>query len=231
MLRQRARAPEPQAALSNKPAARPDTITPSSQDEFNKQLHSLTEPSSIWVIANKTHALPTSYAPASLVTPEINLRLRGTEEQMKISSVASSSLESLFAAAKKDGLSLKLSSGYRSGALQKQFYDSYVARDGQTAADTYSARPGTSEHQTGLAADIIPDNDACHLEVCFANLPEGAWLAKHAHEHGFIIRYLKDKQAHTGYQYEPWHIRYVDKGLAKKLYESGLTMEEFFDYQ
>jgi D-alanyl-D-alanine carboxypeptidase len=112
--------------------------------------------------------------------------------------------------------------------LQKQFYDSYVGQDGQEAADRYSARPGTSEHQTGISFDATSLSETCHLEICFETTPEGKWIAEHAHEYGFIIRYLKDKESVTGYQYEPWHLRYVGKELAAELKRTGLTMEEFF---
>jgi D-alanyl-D-alanine carboxypeptidase len=201
------------------------------EQTFNKSRYSTTDPNSPWVIANKKHPLPSGFKPKDLVVPNVSLRLSKTEEQMQLNQVAATALEQLFAAAQRDGIALKLSSAYRSEALQKQFYDSYVARDGQAAADTYSARPGTSEHQTGLAADIIPNNDKCHLETCFAETPEGKWLATHAHEHGYVIRYLKGKDTSTGYQYEPWHIRYVGNDLSAELYKSNLTMEEFFDHK
>jgi zinc D-Ala-D-Ala carboxypeptidase len=205
------------------------TSSPASSD-FNKQQYSVTDSSSLWAIANKKRPLSKGYTPAKLVVPNVPLRLAPGEEQMKVSDVMAPALEALFAAAKKDGINLTLSSGYRSEALQIQFYNSYVARDGQEAADKYSARPGTSEHQTGLAADVIPANDKCHLEVCFADTPEGKWVAAHAHEHGFVIRYMKDKESVTTYQYEPWHLRYVGTDLANELYRTGLTMEEFFGY-
>jgi D-alanyl-D-alanine carboxypeptidase len=226
-------------ALRDKPASQNiSTNTPSptstsqqvSSTGFNKQQHSLTESGSLWVIASKKRPLAKGYAPESLVTPKVLLRLSGSDEQMKVSSVMAPSLEALFAAAKNDGVTLRLSSAYRSEALQTQFYSSYVARDGQEAADKYSARPGTSEHQTGLAADIIPANDACHLQVCFGDMAEGKWLAAHAHEHGFIIRYLDGKESITTYQYEPWHLRYVGNELASELHKNGLTMEEFFNH-
>ena len=98
---------------------------------------------------------------------------------------------------------------------------SYCAEDGRAAADTYSARPGHSEHQTGLAIDLndVTDN--------FGNSREGKWVAAHCHEYGFIIRYPKGKQKITGYMYEPWHVRYVGVKLATKIHDSGLTLEEY----
>src|SRR5699024_5056985 len=93
--------------------------------------------------------------------------------------------------------------------------------DGAEMADTYSARPGHSEHQTGLAFDLNEISDA------FAGTPEAEWLAEHAHEYGFIIRYPADKEDITGYSYEPWHVRYLGKEIAEKVYESGLCLEEY----
>lgn len=220
--------PTPTTDISNAPAPTTPQATTSNVSSFNKTQYSTTDASSIWVIANKKFPLPSGYAPAKLVTPNVPLRLEASAEQMHVSAVTAPPLEALFAAANKAGVSIKLSSGYRSEALQKQFYDSYVAKDGQAAADTYSARPGTSEHQTGLAVDIMAANNKCSLETCFADTPEGQWLKAHAHEYGFIIRYLDGKQAITTYQYEPWHIRYVGPELATELAKNNLTMEEFF---
>lgn len=123
------------------------------------------------------------------------------------------------------GYDMSLLSGYRSYDYQKQLYESYVARDGQAAADRYSARPGTSEHQTGLAFDVAS------LEQSFGQSEAGIWLANHAHEYGFIIRYPQGKEHITGYMYEPWHIRYLGYDVANDVYASGLTLEEYLgDY-
>lgn len=196
---------------------------------FDKNKLSLTEPTSLWVVVNKQRALPSGYAPRDLVVPKIPLRLGAGNEQMKVSRQMASALEEMVAAAKKAGVNLMLGSGYRSYALQKNFYNGYVAKDGQAAADRYSARPGHSEHQTGLSLDIDRTDQKCHLEECFGDLAEGKWLAEHAHEHGFILRYLPDKESITGYQYEPWHFRYVGKELAVEMYNQKITtLEEFF---
>jgi len=147
---------------------------------------------------------------------------------MKVSAQMAEPLQNLFKAAKQAGMQIMMTSGFRSAEFQKVLYDQYVAKDEQAAADRYSARPGTSEHQTGLAADIARTDRKCYLEICFGGTAEGQWLASHAHEYGFIIRYLKDKETSTTYQYEPWHIRYVGTELAAELYRNGQTMEEFF---
>lgn len=201
---------------------------PEEAPPFDKSLYSTTDPASVWIIVNKARPLPSGYAPSKLVTPDVPTRLAGTAEQSHVSDVIALPLKALFDAATTDNVYIKLSSGYRSEALQKQFYDSYVARDGQAAADTYSARPGTSEHQTGLAVDIIASSNACNLETCFGDMAEGKWLAAHAHEYGFIIRYPEGKQDITTYRYEPWHLRYVGVELAQELHTTNHTMEEFF---
>ena len=121
---------------------------------------------------------------------------------------------------------MKVISGYRSQYTQTSVYNSYAQKDGVTAADRYSARPRYSEHQTGLAADL--GNGTCDLEICFGNTSAGKWLESNAHKYGFIIRYPKGKESLTGYQYEPWHLRYVGKELAIQIYKTNQTLEQFF---
>jgi zinc D-Ala-D-Ala carboxypeptidase len=195
-------------------------------DSFDKSKHSTAEPTSLWMIANKQHALPSGYVPSDLVVPEV--RLGSGAEQMQIRAIAAADLRKMFDAAAKDGVTLIFASGYRSYTLQKQLYEGYVARDGRTAADRYSARPGTSEHQTGLAFDAANAAGTCYLEICFATTTEGKWLATHAHEYGFTLRYKNGKEPVTGYQFEPWHFRYVGRELAAELKKTDQTMEEFF---
>jgi len=154
------------------------------------------------LIANKTYALPADYNP-------------GVDAQ------ANAALNEMINAAKLDGIVLTVLSGFRSYSTQNTLYNNYVARDGKAEADRYSARPGHSEHQTGLAFDLNS------LEQSFENTPEGKWLAENCWKYGFIIRYPKGKEAVTGYMYEPWHVRYLGKDTAKKVYESGKCLEEY----
>ena len=154
------------------------------------------------LIANKTYALPQSYAP-------------GWDAE------ASSQLHVMFAAAKQDGINLFVKSGYRSYVDQRIIYNGYVARDGKEMADTYSARPGHSEHQTGLAFDLNSTANS------FANTPEAKWIAENSYKYGFIVRYPKGKEHITGYIYEPWHVRYLGVEKATEVFESGLCLEEF----
>ncbi|MBA2278852.1 M15 family metallopeptidase [Candidatus Saccharibacteria bacterium] len=210
-----------------------ETVTPELKDEapagFDKTKYALDKSASPWWVVNKTRPLPAGYVPADLAVPDVRLRLADSEEQMKFSKSATADLIAMFKAAEADDVQLVFGSGYRSEALQRQFYNSYVAQDGKAAADRYSARPGTSEHQTGLAFDATSVSQNCHLEICYANLPEGMWLAANAHEYGFILRYPDGKESITGYQYEPWHLRWVGTELATEMNNSSAkTLEEFF---
>ena len=155
------------------------------------------------LIVNKTYSLPSDYGPGGL-----------TKE-------CSDAFASLQRGAAAQGLNIYAVSSYRSYEYQKGLYARYAARDGYAAADRYSARAGHSEHQTGLAIDCNS------VYQSFADSAEGKWLAAHCHEYGFILRYPKGKESVTGYMYEPWHIRYLGEENAKKVAESGLTLEEY----
>ena len=154
------------------------------------------------LIANKTYALPSSYAPG-------------------IDPTAQSALNKMIAGAAKDGITLYAVSSYRSYSTQATLYNNYVARDGVAAADRYSARAGHSEHQTGLAFDLNS------LEQSWGETAEGKWLAANCHKYGFIIRYPKGKEEVTGYMYEPWHVRYLGDEIASDVYKSGKCLEEY----
>jgi len=120
-----------------------------------------------------------------------------------------------------EGLYLQLSSGYRSYYDQQIVYNGYVYDVGSDVADTFSARPGYSEHQTGLVIDLNSIDDS------FGYTPEAAWVAEHAHEYGFIIRYPNGMDAITGYKYEPWHIRYVGSEVATEIYKQNTCLETY----
>lgn len=154
------------------------------------------------MIVNKTYALPSDYNPG--VNPE-----------------AQSALNEMFSSASNEGVSLWVQSGFRSYSYQKQLYENYAAQDGKAAADRYSARPGHSEHQMGLAFDLNS------LSTSFGDTAEGKWLANNCWKYGFIIRYPQGSESITGYMYEPWHVRYLGKDTAKAVYDSGLTLEEY----
>ena len=167
------------------------------------------------VIANKTYSLPSNFAPNNLVS--INGYIKVVDYVKDAFTALTSDSTSL-------GLNIYASSGYRSYGDQNYIYNNYVSWDGQANADTYSARAGHSEHQTGLAIDVNTVDDS------FDGTNESDWLKENCYRYGFIIRYPKGKDTITGYKYEPWHIRYVGKDLASKLYNNGdwITMEEYY---
>ncbi|MEV5029801.1 M15 family metallopeptidase [Paenibacillus sp. LPE1-1-1.1] len=189
----------------------------------------IAKPADIAVLVNKQRKLPEEYNPTDLVYPDVRFIFAEKVEKRKLRQEAASALEKLFAAAEADNIQLAGVSAYRSHSTQKTLFDRYVKRDGIEKARTYSAFPGTSEHETGLAIDVTGSDGKCAAADCFADTKEALWLAKHAHEHGFIIRYLKGKEEITGYQYEPWHLRYVGEDLAAELAESGESLEEYYD--
>lgn len=133
----------------------------------------------------------------------------------------------LVEAAKTDGYDIRLTSAFRTYDVQKSYYDRYVQTKGQEWADKYSAKPGTSEHQTGLAIDVSSPSVNWELTDGFADTEEGRWLAAHCGEYGFIIRYPKGREEITGYSYEPWHIRYVGVAVAAEICEKDWTLEEY----
>ena len=171
----------------------------------------------ILVLCNKYHLLKSNYVP-DLV--DLGSAYGGGQLQKE----AALHFKEMVDAAKIDGIKLWNVSGYRSYSTQKYLYNNYVNRDGVSKADTYSARPGSSEHQTGLASDINTASSSAHFE----NTKEYDWLIKNSYKYGFILRYLKDKTFITGYKYEPWHYRYVGVDVAKIIYEKNITYEEYY---
>jgi D-alanyl-D-alanine carboxypeptidase len=129
--------------------------------------------------------------------------------------------------AAEDGVELKMTTAYRSYDFQKILFDSYVEKEGEEQANTFSAKPGQSEHQTGLAVDVSSPSVDYQLSDDYGKTKEGKWIADQAYRFGFILRFPKGKEDITGYQYEPWHLRYVGLAAAKEIHEEGLTLEEF----
>jgi len=179
-------------------------------------------------LVNKERALPRDYVPIDLVKLTVPTVLANPEIN-QLRKAASDALEYLFQAAEEEDFSLSARSGYRSYATQNSLYSSNVERRGLEHAQKFSAQPGHSEHQTGLAIDITSNSVNNQLTEYFGETPEGIWVSENAHLFGFIIRYPYGKDSITGYSYEPWHLRYVGKDLAGNIFESGLTMEEWFE--
>jgi zinc D-Ala-D-Ala carboxypeptidase len=207
------------------PPASPNASTTPAADP------STTDPASLWVIVNKHHPLPLQYVPVGLRSPKIPLKNGSGTSEMLLRDDAAAAAESFIGAADAAGYKFMLVSGYRSSELQTSLYARYVADNGQTEADTFSARPGFSEHQTGLSMDVsFPDNN-CSFAACQGDTPGGKWLETEAYKYGFILRYPRGKQSITGYIYEPWHFRYVGIKLASELHTQEQTMEEFFSLE
>ncbi len=189
----------------------------------------IAQPESIAALVNKQNKLPEDYNPNDLVYPDVRFIFTEKVDKRKLRKEAAEALEQLFAGAEQDDIYLAGVSAYRSHSTQKALFERYVKRDGLEKARTYSAYPGTSEHETGLAIDVAGSDGKCAAADCFGGTKEAKWLAGHAFEYGFIIRYPKGKEDITGYQYEPWHLRYVGADIAKDIQESGDTLEEYFD--
>ncbi|WP_242217914.1 D-alanyl-D-alanine carboxypeptidase family protein [Bacillus cereus group sp. BfR-BA-01380] len=186
------------------------------------------DPNDIHIIVNKKSMLPDGYRPNDLVVPDVTFAFSGICEKSYMRKEAARALEKLFALAEKDGITLQAVSGFRSLEYQKSVYQNNVRKQGKEETDRVSARPGHSEHQTGLTMDVSASSVDNTLEQSFGTTKEGKWLAENAYRAGFIIRYLKGKENITGYSYEPWHIRYVGD-IAKEIYEKGITLEEYYN--
>lgn len=189
----------------------------------------VTNSEAMTVIVNKQRSLPEGYEPDDLVEPNVPFSFDGPHEKRHMRKEAAEALEKLFAGAKADDIELRAVSGYRSYQRQVSIYNNNVKTKGKEYTDRVSSVPGHSEHQTGLAIDVSSPSVGNAIEEVFGTSKEGQWLAEHAAEYGFIIRYPKGEEGITGYVYEPWHIRYVGTDLAPDVVKSGLTLEEYFD--
>jgi D-alanyl-D-alanine carboxypeptidase len=180
------------------------------------------DPTSLTVVVNKSRALPSTYAPTDLRRPA------GVGNTLPLRAIAAAAAERMAADMAAVGIQLRMSSGYRSYSRQQTLYNGFVAREGVAGADEHSARPGYSEHQTGLAADF-DDGTGCNLNACFQNTAGGRWLAENAWRYGFILRYGDGWQPTVGYRFEPWHYRFVGETVAADMHDRGvLTLEEYF---
>lgn len=177
----------------------------------------LEEPQRLLAVITKERAIsPLDYEPDDLV-PWDNTDFRVRAE-------VHDQLELMFAAAQDEGLGLRVISGYRSHDTQAGTYDWWLRHYGRSSADATSARAGHSEHQTGLAVDLDSTSGECYLDQCFGATDEGDWVARHAHEFGFVISYPQGAREATGYTYEPWHIRYVGPQVAADMHSREVTL-------
>jgi len=197
-------------------------------DEGKKVVNNLDD---ILILVNKERNLPSDYKPSDLVIPNVRFSFEGEDQKKYMRKEAALALEELFREGEKEEIILYAVSGYRSYARQEILFNNRVERDGVEEANKLVARPGQSEHQTGLAMDVSSKSVLLSLDEDFGETKEGIWLKENAHRFGFIIRYLKDKENITGYSYEPWHVRYVGKDTAKEIYEKGITLEEYLGFE
>ncbi|PRB17333.1 M15 family metallopeptidase [Microbacterium sp. MYb62] len=188
---------------------------------------SLSDPTRVWVVVNKSLPLnPPDYEPADLASVPLQM----TTPSGRVRSDVAAAVGRMAEVAAAEGVGrIGANNGYRSYGLQVTTYDSHVRSQGQADADAGSARPGHSEHQTGLALDVVACARACGGLDGFGGTAQSDWVAEHAWEYGFIVRYEQVGTPVTGYAPEPWHLRYVGVDLAAAYREGGYhTLEEFF---
>ncbi|WP_433742678.1 M15 family metallopeptidase [Falsibacillus pallidus] len=187
--------------------------------------------SNVLALVNKEYTLPSTYIPADLVRPQVAFSFGDQDiEKSHMRAEAASHLEKMFNAAKKEGIELYAASGYRSYSRQDALLKAEIKSVGEEKAVQAVAIPGESEHQSGLAMDITSKGENMLLTEHFEQTAEGKWLREHAHEYGFILRYPKGKENITGYEYEPWHFRYVGEKAATEIYSHNWTLEEYFQH-
>jgi len=186
---------------------------------FYEDSQEVENPNDLTIIVNKFNHVKKNFVPENLVT------LFDSTNGAKMVKEAAEAYKKFIEASKEDGLTLQSTTAYRSYSFQNTLYTNYVAKDGVEEADTYSARPGSSEHQLGLAVDLNnPNYGAARLTDS-----DFEWVLNNSYKYGFIVRYTEAGVPITGYMEEPWHIRYLGVDLATKVYESGLTYEEYYD--
>lgn len=222
--------PTPAVSPLATPSPTPTASTVPAPAGFDKTQYSIDDPNSIWVVVDKQRPIPGA---ATFVPPNLADLPTGMPNPngYQLRADAAAALAEMFAADKSEvGTQLVAQSGYRDYSVQVGAYAFYVNQDGVAGADKTSARPGFSEHQTGLAMDILDTTSGCTTDfACFGNTASGKWLAANAYRFGFILRYPADKTEVTGYEYEPWHFRYVGVALATEMHADGIeTLEEFF---
>ena len=178
------------------------------------------------ILVNKNNALPTGYIPSGLINPNVHSL---DKSNIKMTPKAAKALEALFLKAKENNIQLTAISGYRSYAYQNEIFTDKIKKYQSVAvANQFSARPGQSEHQTGLAMDISSPSVNFKLTQSLAQTREGKWLKNNAPEFGFIVRYPKGKENITGYHFEPWHIRYIGEDASREISDANITLEEYF---
>ena len=229
---------EPSPSASPSPSQLSPTPTPTDQLDsepvsiFNPPIRSIDSPDSTWLVSNKHRPLsPISYEPTTLRAPNLaDPQIQNPSGQLLRDEVAWATERIATAMSNAGAGTLVLTSGYRPYDQQQAIYERVTNQQGFAVAEQLVARAGYSEHQTGLAADFSAAGQGCVILVCFGQTEAGIWLSENAHFFGFIIRYPEGKEPITGFQYEPWHLRYVGIALALEMKEKGIqTLEEFWE--
>ena len=216
--------PTPSASPSASPSVSP-------KPSYVPGLYSIDAPDSIWVVVDKKRPLkPANYVPKSLVAPRFEDGAGINPNRLQLAKVAAKAIKQMATAMKAAGAgTLALASTYRSYNTQVAVHAKDVAALGLVAGENLAARPGYSEHQTGLAADLAAVGQGCSIQVCFATTKAGKWLAANSWQYGWILRYPNGRTATTGYQFEPWHFRYVGIELSTEMHTTGIAvLEDFF---
>ncbi len=209
----------------------PDDAASEPVSIFNPPIRSIDDPDSTWLVSNKHRPLsPISFEPKRLRTPNLaDPQLQNPSGQELRDEVAWATERMATAMSNAGAGTLVLNSGYRPFDLQQTIYERLKNQQGLAVTEQLIARAGYSEHQTGLAADFSALGQGCVILTCFGKTEAGIWLSENAHFFGFVIRYPEGKEAITGFQYEPWHLRFVGGALALKMKEKGIqTLEEFW---
>ena len=211
-----------------------DTQKPA-PDELEKPIEETTqteakkaEDTGLLILVNKSNYLDENYKPADLAPIEYFAKDRSAEARF-MRTEAAEHFNKMMLAGRESGFEIVMTTAYRSYGFQSILYNNYVANYGQAEADKYSAKPGYSEHQTGLAVDVTAPSVGYALTEAFDQTSEWKWLDENAADYGFILRYPKGKSGTTGYMYEPWHFRYVGIEAAKNITEREITLEEYID--
>lgn len=184
------------------------------KENYNKNVELL--------LVNENHGLDKDYKPEGLARPKIEFTSEASKEERLVAGIIVEPIENLIEAAKEDGIILLGNSAYRSYKSQTKVYNDRIESQGQYLSDSYVAKPGHSEHQTGLCIDITNED-----KFLVKGTIESDWLEENCHKFGFIIRYPEGKRDITGIEYEPWHIRYVGEEAASYIYNNGITLEEY----
>jgi zinc D-Ala-D-Ala carboxypeptidase len=216
---------DPVEPQTSEPATTSAAPSPSPTPTFDLTAHSVDDPASIWVVVDKQRPLqPKSWVPPDLVTPDVP-----HTNVPQLRQVASDALVTMIAAAKEDGVGVTSLSAYRPYTVQKSIFERNLASLGEEKTLQLTAKPGYSEHQTGLADDLGDASGACGIAECFATTPAGTWLKANSWRYGWILRYPKGFDDITGITWEPWHFRYVGEELAAEMHRTDVrTLEQMF---